>query len=295
MLWGGSVMPKELSRSTAPPNSGACQSSLLEDSVGDILGKARYGLGLSLAQLSRLSGIPEAQLAAWEKDRGKPDTHACYTLATLLRLHPVALETIARDRYQPTCPPYAVNRVQRYPVTNARANAYVVQIGTGKQGLVVDPGADASGIVALTRRTGVTIHGILVTHGHADHVGGVADMVALLGVPVWAHPAEYQGAGSAGVADNAIFRVGDVQVRALACPGHTAHSMSFLVDNMLFTGDALFAGSLGRATSASLYGELLASGHRLLHLPQDTPIFPGHGPATTVEQELHRNAFLVCL
>jgi glyoxylase-like metal-dependent hydrolase (beta-lactamase superfamily II) len=174
-----------------------------------------------------------------------------------------------------------------------QANAYLIKPENTSKALLVDPGDDVPSLLAFVEKTDVG--GVLVTHGHRDHAGGLQEIVRTLDIPVLAHPWECNAVGQIDLPDDPdgiCLQVGGVPVQVLHCPGHTAHSCAFAVSGALFTGDTLFAGSLGRAADVASYPQLLNSGRRYLSWPDNTPIYPGHGPATTVGQEKTHNPFL---
>jgi glyoxylase-like metal-dependent hydrolase (beta-lactamase superfamily II) len=152
---------------------------------------------------------------------------------------------------------------------------------------------------------------LLITHGHFDHVGGVAEMVARYpGVDVWAHPdsapmledgalngSHWVGSGFTPARATRFYDDGDVvalgasRLRVLATPGHCPGSVCFLCGRQLIAGDVLFRGSVGRWDLPGADYDALAASIRdkLMVLPDDTTVYPGHGPATTIGQERHDN------
>ena len=163
--------------------------------------------------------------------------------------------------------------------------------------LLVDPGAEPERILGEIAARGLEPSAILVTHGHVDHVGGVASVAAATGVRVYMPAGEAdrsrspagRGAGRRrGARDRPVLR---------ACAGGSGHSpahIAYLVEDALLSGDVLFAGSVGRT---DLEGSDPAELERTLRmlvetLPPETRVFPGHGPATTIGRERATNPFL---
>ena len=191
-----------------------------------------------------------------------------------------------------------------------RSNCYVVRSGRGApEAAVIDPGDDPTELRLELARMGTRTGGILVTHSDVDHIGGVAALAEGAGVDVWAPAGEVEalrdGQTRGGmrvtphdpahtVTGGDEISLAGITFEVLDVPGHSAGHVAFLADGRLFSGDLLFAGSVGRVDLAGGDWEtLLASVRSLLdQLPADTVIYPGHGPATTLGRELQSNPFL---
>jgi hydroxyacylglutathione hydrolase len=191
-----------------------------------------------------------------------------------------------------------------------QSNCYVVRSERGApEAAVVDPGDDPSSLRLEIAGMGTRAAGILVTHTDIDHIGGVAALADGAGVEVWAPAGEVEALrtgttrGNLRVAphDPAHTVTGGDEV-ALAgltfevvdVPGHSAGHVAFYCDGELFSGDVLFAGSIGRYDlTGGDWDTLLASVRMLVErFPAETIVHPGHGPATTLGQELQTNPFL---
>ena len=191
-----------------------------------------------------------------------------------------------------------------------RSNCYVVRAERGTaEAVVVDPGDDPTPLRLELARMGARTAGILVTHTDVDHIGGVGELADGTGSEVWApagevdalrrgetrggmrvtphDPAHTVSGGDELTAAGITFEVIDV-------PGHSAGHVAFLADGELFSGDLLFAGSVGRVDlEGGDWDTLLESIRSLVdRLPADTVVHPGHGPATTLGRELETNPFL---
>ncbi len=191
-----------------------------------------------------------------------------------------------------------------------QSNCYVVRSERGAaEAAVIDPGDDPTPLRLELARMGARTAGILVTHSDVDHIGGVAALSEGTGAEVWApagevealrsgetrgglrvaphDPAHTVSGGDEVAVAGLVFEVVDV-------PGHSAGHVAFHTDGHLFSGDLLFAGSVGRVDLPGGDWETLVASVRALldRFPGDTVIHPGHGPSTTLERELRTNPFL---
>jgi glyoxylase-like metal-dependent hydrolase (beta-lactamase superfamily II) len=181
---------------------------------------------------------------------------------------------------------------------------YLVGEAIGGLAAVIDPGHDPDRLHAIAAEHGWTITEILVTHGHDDHVGGVARLVELTGAAVWAGAGE-RLSGVRPLADHQRIPVGHVTIEALSTPGHTCDHYCFLFGDRLVTGDLLFCGKVG-GTGTSFPGsspeQEWVSLRRIRELPGAIRVYPGHDyyggpgemPFSTVGHELLHNPFLMC-
>jgi hydroxyacylglutathione hydrolase len=204
--------------------------------------------------------------------------------------------------------------VDRYELGQIRTNCYVVRADReAPEAVVVDPGGDAAQLRLELARSGARCAAILVTHCHYDHLGGVADLAEGTGAPVHMAAAEadvlarpdefYPGMGVRPYAAEVLL-AGDERLElagmtfeTLTVPGHSPAHLAFATDGALFSGDVLFAGSVGRTDlPGSSWEELEASIRTLVErFPATTVVYPGHGPPTTLGDELARNPFLADL
>ena len=174
------------------------------------------------------------------------------------------------------------------------SNAYLV--GEGGDAVVVDTGAPMRPIIAALERHRLRLAAILCTHRHGDHTGGNDELAGRTGAPVYALRPEVPYVRGARALDDGEERAwGALRVRAIHLPGHTTGHAGYLVQGAgLFTGDCLFAGSLGGTVgpAASGFEDARRAVERILGLPDDTPIHPGHAGPTTVGKERGTNPFI---
>jgi hydroxyacylglutathione hydrolase len=200
--------------------------------------------------------------------------------------------------------------VHQLPLPPLGTNCFIVQREGAPDAAVIDPGGDADQVRAALDRAGATCAGILITHTHWDHIGAVADLAEATGAPVYmpaaeadalAHPTEdarrqgvrpYQA--EVLLEGDETVEVAGISFETLVVPGHSRGHLAYYADGYLFSGDVLFAGSVGRTDLADGDWDTLVDSIRTLldRLPADTIVCPGHGPATTLGEEHARNPFL---
>ena len=194
-------------------------------------------------------------------------------------------------------------------------NCYVIGDEATGEGALIDPGDEAARIALAVEQTNLEIARIIVTHAHIDHVGAVAALVDEYACPVLMHaeaepmlqqlPTQAMMMGlrfgkvpavDRHVEDEEVLEVGGLSLKSLYTPGHAPGHLAFYVESegLVFAGDALFAGSIGRTDLAGGSMEVLMRSikERLLTLPDETRVLPGHGPETTIGEERARNPFL---
>ena len=201
------------------------------------------------------------------------------------------------------------------PVGPLQCNCSVIGDETSREAIVIDPGDDIEDVLALVRKHRLQVKQIVITHAHIDHVGGAMKLRAATGAPIRLNPNDHAllkmldvQAAWIGVAtpekveidqnlrDADVVKAGSLAAQVLHTPGHTEGSVClyFSAEKKLIAGDTLFAGSIGRTDlPGGSYEKILQSLHqRVLALPDETVVVPGHGPLTTIGEERENNPFL---
>lgn len=204
---------------------------------------------------------------------------------------------------------------ETFPVGLLGCNCSILGDERTHDAIVVDPGADIARILATLARHSLSVRQILVTHAHIDHIAGALALKEVTGAPVLYNHTDLplvaimdQQAAWLGIAtpavrppdhspaDNESLAVGDLSAQVLHTPGHTEGSLCLYLpaQHLLLAGDTLFAGSVGRTDlPGGNTGKLLGSiRERLLPLPDNTVVVPGHGEETTIGEERRSNPFL---
>ncbi len=276
----------------------------LEDFFGDIVGKARRGQGISEAELASSAGLTTSEIARIEAYELTPDDAGIGRLAAALNLDAGKLTDVARGWVPAQAndslatSELAVERLI-LDMGGMKVNCYLLACKITGEAAVIDPGPEGRNILGAIGSLGVKVTHILVTHGHGDHVGALREVSTATGAAVFCGRGDaplLKGQGSEvseAVEDGWTATVGKLEVRALALPGHTPSGTAYATDRAVFSGDALFAGSLGGATGEGYAAQIQAVRTKVLTLGGEVRIFPGHGPITTVEEEQAHNPFIL--
>lgn len=193
-------------------------------------------------------------------------------------------------------------------------NCYVLASATDTTAVIIDPGDDYGAIRGVLEEGKLELGAIIFTHGHYDHTGAAKELLSAHTAPVFVHPLDAPMLSDAFANLSATFdqqpqsvsidwqpaqagadiRIGGVDLNVLHTPGHTPGGISLLAGGAVFCGDALFAGSIGRTDlPGGDHATLIESIRKnLLTLPDETIVYPGHGPATTIGIERNSNPFL---
>ena len=204
--------------------------------------------------------------------------------------------------------------VDRYELGPVGTNCYVVRASaSAAEAVVIDPGGNASELRLELARLGARCAAILVTHTHYDHLGAVADLAEGTGAPVHVSKTEapvlarpddvYPGiairpwGAEVELDGDETLELAGITFETLSVPGHSPGHLAFHADDALFSGDVLFAGSVGRTDLPFSDWDTLVESIRMLleRFPSETVVYSGHGPPTTLGAERDRNPFLTAL
>jgi hydroxyacylglutathione hydrolase len=203
-------------------------------------------------------------------------------------------------------------KVECVVVGSLATNCYIPYDENNRCGLVIDPGEDGDKILAVIKKLGINVESIVLTHGHFDHTGAARVVRDGTGAPIligemdasyledpgWMRPfmKSAQGWPIAGykiLREGDIVQAGSLQFTAIETPGHSLGSLCVYSPGHLFTGDLIFREVVGRTDLPGGSGDMLVKSiwDKVLVLPEDTIIYPGHGPKTTVKYEKRHNPF----
>jgi hydroxyacylglutathione hydrolase len=206
--------------------------------------------------------------------------------------------------------------LETFPVGLLQCNCTILGDEEAHEAIVIDPGDEVGRILRRLTELGLKLKQILITHAHIDHIGGAVKLKKLTGAPIFLNEADLEQvkvmaaqAAWVGVAtpetappdeslaEGMTVGLARYPAQVLHTPGHTQGSvcLHFVPLNLLFAGDTLFAGSIGRTDlPGGNFAQIIESIHaRLLPLPSETKVIPGHGPATTIAEERESNPFLI--
>jgi len=202
------------------------------------------------------------------------------------------------------------------PVGPLQCNCSIIGDETTHEAMVIDPGDDIDDIVAVLRENKLQVKQIVITHAHIDHVGGAMKLRAQTGAPILLNQSDYAllkildvqaswlGVAAPGavtieasIGDGESLQTGNLKANVMHTPGHTEGSVClyFPAEKLLIAGDTLFARSIGRTDlPGGSYEKIMRSLHdRVMTLPDETVVIPGHGQQTTIGKERKENPFLV--
>ncbi|EOD00656.1 MBL fold metallo-hydrolase [Caldisalinibacter kiritimatiensis] len=203
--------------------------------------------------------------------------------------------------------------IERLPLGVYAANCYIIGCESTREGIIVDPGGDAENIVKTLEEFKIKPKYIILTHGHGDHIGGLPKLKKELSIPVLIHKEDEEMLKDADknlssmmsienieivpdktLKDGDIINIGEHKAQIIHTPGHTKGSICIKLDDIILSGDTLFAGSIGRTDfPGGSFEEIISSiKNKILVYDDKVKILPGHGPATTVEYEKNNNPFI---
>jgi len=264
----------------------------LEDNVGDIIGKAQRGLRIAESELAKRAGLAGEQMR--ELRAGRFEETALRAIAPVLNLDADALVDLAMDKWKP-------DKLENFDglaqftsdYSGMMVNAYLLWDPESKHAAAFDTGADCAETLRRATRENLSIKLILLTHAHSDHVADLPRLREKTGAHVYA-PARESVPGAELIEEDKQFRVGKIDIEARLTWGHSPGGMTFVATGLArpvaIVGDSLFAGSMGGGNVS--YPDAVQNNlEKILTLPGETIICPGHGPITSVGEEKKHNPF----
>ena len=264
----------------------------LEDNAADIIGKAQRGLGISDSELAEKAGV-SSQTIRKLRD-GDFDQSALVRVAPILGLDDRALCEIARGEWHP-------NKIESFDglaqfntdYQGMAVNAYLVWDPVMHVAAAFDTGADSREMIRSAKHHKLDVQLILLTHAHPDHVADLPGLREQTGADVFT-PAGEPVPGAGPIEEGKQFRLGNLKIDSRLTWGHSPGGMTYVVTGLArpiaIVGDSLFAASMGGG-NVSYQDALRNNLQKILTLPDETIICPGHGPMTTVGEEKQHNPF----
>lgn len=268
----------------------------IEDNFEDVLGKAMTGQGLSRGDLAARAGLETARVESLLQ--GRMHDESLQAAASVLGLSPQKLLDLAHARWTPETEtpedvclfntPFPISGYEEMTV-----NSYL--IWSGSCAAAIDTGANADALLHEVRSRGLNLKALYITHAHRDHIAALdAIRAAHPNTCIYAPEAE-PVAGDEVLKPGSKTTLGSLTIEARGTSGHSPGALSYVVENgvapLVFSGDALFCLSMGKAPPGEYSAALERNRRELLSLPDSTILCPGHGPVSTIGQERLRNPF----
>ncbi|TAM59204.1 MBL fold metallo-hydrolase [bacterium] len=269
----------------------------LEDDYTDIMRKAQRGTGKDAAALARETELEPALVLAVAGGREQPTEEQARRIARALSLDPGRFADAVFQRWYPATG--LPSDVRHHINAPHPSNGYLLFLEQTRIAALVDPAGLPERLLRAVADGPFHLRYVLITHKHADHCDATADVARAFPdaqILIHRHDAFAIGAlehRAMKLQDDEHVPFGEAEIRVLHTPGHTDGSVCYLFRNLVFTGDTLFAGSVGAAAGdASTYDDILKSVRmRLFALDEQSVVLPGHGPPTTIAQERRHNPF----
>jgi hydroxyacylglutathione hydrolase len=264
----------------------------LEDNVSDIIGKAQRGLGISDSQLAERAGVsPDAV----RRIRGGDlSGEAIERVASILKLSAAALRKLASGEWEPETIA-GIDGLAMFNTTygDITVNAYLIWDPASREAVAFDTGADCSAMLKRIENEDLKTKLILLTHAHPDHVADLGRLRKATGAPIYISEREPEESAEA-IPEGKHFKVGSLAIEARLTSGHSPGGLTYVVTGLArpiaIVGDSLFARSMGGG-NVSYEDAVRNNREKILTLPDETVVCPGHGPLTTVGKEKRDNPF----
>jgi hydroxyacylglutathione hydrolase len=268
----------------------------LEDNASDIIGKAQRGLGISDSQLAEKSGVATEKIRKLRD--GVFEDDAVERAAPILKLDAAALRKLAAGEWTPESVGEIAGLAQfNTTYGDMTVNAYVAWDPASREAVAFDTGANCREMLGRIAAEELSVKLILLTHAHPDHVADLRRLRKETGAPVYISDRETAD-GAEAIVEGKRFRVGSLEIESRLTWGHSPGGMTYVVMGLArpvaIVGDSLFAGSMGGGNVS--YEEAVRNNReKILTLPEETIVCPGHGPLTTVGKEKRDNPFFATL
>lgn len=268
-------------------------SNLFEDSWCDVIGKARRGLDLTLAQLAERSQLPLKEVE--KLFEGIFDKEKLAMLASSLSLNTRALLALAEN--SPPAPCILPEQMARFTTSfhGMEVHSYLLWSKENKRAIAFDTGADVTALLHKLAAEQLTLDSIFLTHNHQDHVEKLGELCIKTGIDAWIAAAD-EIEDTKLLPNNFSYQLdSSLCIEARPTPGHSPGGTTYVIYGLstpiAVVGDAIFARSVGGLSATAYHAGLRAIEESILSLPADTILCPGHGPLTTVEEERKLNPF----
>jgi hydroxyacylglutathione hydrolase len=265
----------------------------LEDSAADIIGKAQRGLQISDSQLAERAGLTVDQIRS-AREGGAMDAATIRALAPVLALHAESLIKLSTSAWVPE-PVEPIDGLAQFNTTygDMTVNAYLVWDPQSREAAAFDTGANASEMLKRAALEDLSFTMILLTHTHPDHIADLSGLRSGSGAPLYA-PENEPLTDATIIGEGDEFELGALSIETRLTSGHSAGGLTYVVRGLArpvaIVGDSMFAGSMGGG--AVSYEDAVRNNlQKILTLPENTIICPGHGPLTTVGKEKRENPF----
>jgi hydroxyacylglutathione hydrolase len=265
----------------------------LEDNIGDIITKAQHGLRMTDIELAEKARVDPTHI---HKLRGSDfDELIVWRIAPVLNLAARALCDLATGAWHPGT--IELDGLAQFSshYQGMAVNAYLVWDPKSRDAVIFDTGADGSEILARIDKEKLSVKLILLTHAHPDHIADLSRLVKATGAPVYLSERESAPLAQP-IAEGKKFKAGKLSIESRLTWGHSKGGMTYVVTGLkrpvAVVGDSIFAGSMGGG--AISYEDAVRNNlEKILTLPDETILCPGHGPMTTVGEEKEHNPFFV--
>jgi len=266
----------------------------IEDNFEDVINKTQRGLHITDEDLAARAEVSAEDLGAVKS--GTPLLAVIRRVARHLKLGPHSLEELARKAWYPEQPNFPRGFAMfNTPFEDMTVNSYLIWDGKTKHAAAFDTGADSQAMIDTIESEGLNLRYIFITHTHDDHIADLKKLAASADAEVWANelePVDFPGAQT--FKENAHFHLGDLAIKTLTTWGHSPGMTTFYVTGLSWplaiVADSIFSCSMG-GSPTNFADQYRNNKDKILTLPKDTVIAPGHGPLTTLAQEKAHNPF----